>query len=278
MSNPPPSPLATPMPWDLVAPAYAEEIVPVFEQFAADALRLAAPARGSRIVDVACGPGTLAFLAAKAGHPVDALDFSPQMIEQLGAKKRATGDTLVTPQVGDGQALPYADATFGAGFSMFGLMFFPDRAAGFRELRRVLVPGARAVVSSWKRMEDNPVLAAMFGALRETLAKVLGPNAPKPGSAEMPLVTEDLCRTEMSAYFSDVEVHPITHAQKLASADEAWPSISRTMAPIVLMKKNLPPPAWAEVSAAADAAIKKAIGHGPPVFELPAWLTVGLTT
>ena len=277
MTNPPPSsPLATPLPWDLVAPAYAEEIVPVFEQFARDAIRLAAPAPGSRVVDIACGPGTLAFIAAEAGHAVDALDFSPQMIERLEARKRAIGDTHVRPQLGDGQALPYADATYGAAFSMFGLMFFPDRAAGFRELRRVLVPGARAVVSSWQRMEDNPVLAAMFGALRETMVKVLGPNAPKPGSAEMPLVTEELCRAEMSECFSDVEVHRVTHAQTLASADEAWPSISRTMAPIVLMKKNLPPPAWAEVSAAADAAIKRAMAGKPPVFELPAWLTVGV--
>lgn len=276
MSNPPSSPLTTPMPWDLVAPAYAEEIVPVFEQFAADAFRLAAPAPGARVVDVACGPGTLAFLAADAGHPVDALDFSPQMIERLAARKGAIGDTHVTPHVGDGQALPYADATFGAAFSMFGLMFFPDRAAGFRELRRVLVPGARAVVSSWTRLEDNPVLAAMFGALRETLSRVLGPNAPKPGSSEMPLVTEDLCRTEMSAYFSEVEVHPIAHTQTLASVDHIWPSFARTMAPLALLKKNLPPPAWAAVSDAADAAIRKAIGDGPPSATLPAWLTVGV--
>jgi len=39
-------------------------------------LRLAAPPAGSRIVDVACGPGTLSLLAAERGHSVDALDFS----------------------------------------------------------------------------------------------------------------------------------------------------------------------------------------------------------
>src|SRR5436190_855542 len=132
MSNPSPSPLANPASWDLVSSAYAEEIVPVFEQYVRDALRLAAPPPGSRVVDVACGPGTLSFIAAQAGHPVDALDFSPQMIEKLEARKRATG-AAITAVVGDGQALPYADATFGAAFSMFGLMFFPDRAAGFRE-------------------------------------------------------------------------------------------------------------------------------------------------
>lgn len=273
MSNP--SPVTLPQTWDLVAGAYAEEIVPVFEQYARDAVRLAAPAPGSRVVDVACGPGTLSFVAAAHGHPVDALDFSPQMIERLEAKKRATG-AQITAVVGDGQALPYADATFGAAFSMFGLMFFPDRAAGFRELRRVLVPGARAVVSSWTRLEDNPVLAAMFGALRETMGRLFGANAPKPGSGEMPLVTADLCRAEMSAVFADVEVHAITHAQTAASLDDMWPGIVRTMAPIALMKKSLPPDKWAEISAAAEAAIRKELGDKPPVMPLPAWVTVGV--
>lgn len=267
--------MATPVPWDLVASAYAEEIVPVFEQYARDAIRLAAPQSGARVVDVACGPGTLSFIAAEAGHPVDALDFSPQMIERLEARNR-TVKAPITTVVGDGQSLPYAHATFGAAFSMFGLMFFPDRAAGFRELRRVLAPGARAVVSSWKRMEDNPLLAAMFGALRETMGKVLGPAAPKPGSGEMPLVTEDLCRSEMSAAFSDVEVHAITHAQTAPSIDDVWPSIARTMAPIVLMKKNLPPDKWAAISEAADAAIRKEMAGKPPVIQLPAWVSVGV--
>jgi len=44
--------------------------------------------------------------------------------------------TGVTAQVADGQALPFADGEFEAAFSMFGLMFFPDRAKGFAELRR----------------------------------------------------------------------------------------------------------------------------------------------
>src|SRR4051812_2249152 len=72
-----PSPMGTPLPWNLVASAYANEIVPIFEQYASDALRLAAPSPGSRILDVACGPGTLSAVAAARGHQVDALDFSP---------------------------------------------------------------------------------------------------------------------------------------------------------------------------------------------------------
>ena len=250
----------------------------MFEPYARDALRLAAVPPGARILDVACGPGTLSMVAAQAGHPVDGIDFSPAMIERFEARRSALGVTRATARIGDGQALPFDDATFGAAFSMFGLMFFPDRAQGLRELRRVLVPGARGVIASWHRFEDSPVLAAMFGALRETMSKLLGPTAPMPGSKEMPLVTEDACRAEMSAAFSDVEVHRMVHARTYASAEAVWPSIERTMAPIAVIRKQLGEERWAPLSAAAGSAIRAAIGDDPPVVTLPAWLSVGVAS
>lgn len=269
------SPMSTPVPWDLVSSAYAVEVVPMFERYATDALRLAAPATGARIVDVACGPGTLAMLAAQHGHLVDAIDFSPAMIERFEARRLTLGLDNVTSKVGDGQALPFEDATYGAAFSMFGLIFFPDRAKGFAELRRVLQPGARAVVSSWPRLEDNPVLAAMFAAVRTEFARLV-PQAPPMGTAEMPLSTPELCKAEMSAAFAEVEVHEIRHTETYESAAAAWSSIERTMAPMVLMRRTLGDEKWAQISAAASAAIVRAIGDGAPEITMPAWLTVGV--
>ncbi|HEY5920697.1 MAG TPA: class I SAM-dependent methyltransferase [Kofleriaceae bacterium] len=266
------SPLAVPMPWDLVSSAYAEEVVPMFEAFAREALRLVAPPASSRIVDVACGPGTLSVLAAQDGHRVDALDFSPQMIDKLTARIAQLGISTITPQLGDGQALPYADATFDAGFSMFGLMFFPDRAKGFAELRRVLEPGAKALVSSWHPMDKIPVFTAMFGAIRETMSKVTG--APPPPDRPMPLTTVDECRTEMSASFADVAVHEFATTQEAPSTDALWESLTRTMAPIVLMKKNLGDK-FAAIDAAAREAMRAAIGSGPARLEMKAHFTVG---
>jgi SAM-dependent methyltransferase len=257
------------MPWDLVSGAYTEEVVPMFEGFAREALRIVAPPPKSRIVDVACGPGTLAVIAADAGHRVDALDFSPQMVERLTA--RAAG-LSITPQLGDGQALPYADAMFDAGFSMFGLMFFPDRAKGFAELRRVLRPGAKALVSSWHPMDKLPVFAAMFGAVREAMGKALG--VPPPPDRPSPLTTADECRGEMSAAFADVVVHEFATTQQAPSADALFDSLLRTMAPIVLMKKNLGDK-FAAVETAARAAMRGVLGGGPVEIEMKAHLTVG---
>lgn len=263
------------MPWNLVAAAYTAELVPSFEEFATDALRLAKPPIGARIVDVACGPGSLALLAAQAGFTVDALDFSTAMIEKLEARKAAAGIANVTAQVGDGQALPYADGTFAAGFSMFGLMFFPDRAKGFAELRRVLAPGARAVIGSWTRIEDVPAMQAMFLSLRSSMKILLGDAAPPPGNQEMPLSTEDLCRAEMSASFADVEVHRVTHPQHFPSSDAFFGQLERTMAPLVLMRQRLGEERWMTIATNAKEAIRGVLGAGPVDVGLTALLSVG---
>jgi len=264
-----PSPLTTPMPWNLVANAYEVDTMPILEPFSRRALELIDPAAGARVIDVACGPGTLSVLAAQRGCRVDALDFSPVMIERLEARLHAGDITNVAPHVGDGQALPFEPATFAAGFSMFGLMFFPDRAKGFAELRRVLAPGGRALVSSWTPMDDHPVMGAMF----ESVFRALG--QPRPNVPTVLGTAED-CRAEMSASFADVEVHRVEGAQDAPSAREMWGAIVRSMAPIALLRKSIGEAAWtAKVDPVVIAALEGVLGTGKVTLEMTALLTVG---
>jgi SAM-dependent methyltransferase len=251
------------MSWDLVAAAYADEVTPAFGHYAREALRLADVPPGSSIVDVACGPGTFALVAADAGHEVEALDFSPQMIAQLAAREQPR----VRARVGDGEALPYADASFAAAVSLFGVIFFPDRAKGFAELRRVLRPGARAVVSSWPQNEVSPVIAAVLGAIGE----ITGQRGP----IEMPpLASEDAYREEMGAAFDAIEVHRITGVQRFAAVDEVWRSFTRTFAPLVLLRPRLGE-RWNQLDEAGAAAVARAIGGGPPELVMTALMAVG---
>src|SRR5262245_60640848 len=106
-SPPPVSPLATPEPWTLVADAYAAELLPLFEPFSRDALRLAELPPSPRIADVATGPGTLALMAAESGATVSALDFSESMIVQLRRRAADARVAGIEAEVGDGQALPF---------------------------------------------------------------------------------------------------------------------------------------------------------------------------
>lgn len=262
------SPLASPAPWDLVAPAYTDFTAGLLETFSARALELVAPAPGSRIVDVACGPGTLSMLAARRGISVDALDFSPNMIASLESRKAREPDgSRITPRIGDGQALPYDDATFDGGFSMFGLMFFPDRAKGLAELRRVLKPGAKAAISSWPQLDEIPIFGAIFG----TIHRLVMPDAPRPQAV---LSTEAQCRAEMSAAFSDIEVISHDTRQSYESPRELWDVVQRTTAPIAFLKSKVADK-WQPISDAVIAAITQISGEGPGTLPISGWITVG---
>src|SRR5262249_12459284 len=99
--------LASPEAWDLVADAYTTELLPIFERFSRDALRLAALPTSARVLDAAAGPGTLALLAAASGARVSAIDFSPAMIAQLRRRAAAAGLSGIDARLGDGQVLPF---------------------------------------------------------------------------------------------------------------------------------------------------------------------------
>jgi ubiquinone/menaquinone biosynthesis C-methylase UbiE len=264
-----PSPLASPGPWDLVSAAYAEEVVPVFTRYAEDALSRARVGRGQVVLDVAAGPGTLTLLAARRGARVHAIDFSRGMVETLRARALGEGITGVEAQIGDGQALPFEDATFDAAFSMFGLMFFPDRVRGFREMRRILRTNAPAVVSSWQPLEEQPVLAEVFRAIRDHL-----PGIPF-GTNKAPLGLASEYLDEMGqAGFRGIEVHEVTHAFDAPSAEHFWELSVRSNAAIVVLKEKLGEK-WAGLDVAMRERLCARCGNGPLQIAMAANLAIG---
>jgi SAM-dependent methyltransferase len=269
VSDPTPGPLSSPLAWNLVARGYVEVNGPQFETYAADALRLAELRCSDRVLDVATGPGSLALLAAPQVERVDALDFSSGMLEQLRARMTQRGVANVFPQEGDGQALPYEHASFDAAFSMFGLMFFPDRAAGFRELARVLRPGGRAVVSSWKPMDHVPVLVAVFEALRQEL-----PALPFP-QGKGPLSDPDDFRAEMSAAGFQVEIHEAVHPLEAETLEAFWTGLRRSFAPLVLLEDKMGP-AFEAVAEGIYRRLREQFGEGEVRMRMPAWLARGV--
>lgn len=263
------SPLSTPAPWNLVAADYAEDLAPLFSSYAADALHLAQLTPGARVLDVAAGPGTLACLAARAGARTTTIDFSQAMVDRLAARSAAEGLTIDV-RVGDGQALPFGEGAFEAAFSMFGLIFFPDRARGFRELFRVLVPSGVAVVSSWVPVGRVPIMEAMFATIAELLP------GPAQGSSKGPLATPDDCRAEMGAAgFTAVRVEEVTYGSRHASMAALWDFSVRTAAPLALLRESLGASAWAELSAGVLERLVERFGEGPQDMALPANLLSG---
>ena len=263
------NPLATAEPWDLVADAYTAEALPHFEVFARAAWAAAAPPPAAFVVDVAAGPGTLGLLAAAAGARVAAVDFSEEMTARFRARAEERGlGAACDIRVGDGQRLPFSDGAFDAAFSLFGLMFFPDRQAGFRELRRVSKPGAPAVVSSW-----IPFLGP-FGALMQVVKELI-PGLPL-GGGKPPLSDPDDIRREMlEAGFSSVTVEPVAHDLTAPSFDAFWDSMERTNAPLVLIRHRVGQARWAELAPRIRERVRAALGEGPLVISRGAYLGIG---
>lgn len=275
MTNPavppsPPGPLASSAAWDLVAKGYAAEASDVMLPFTRHAIALARPAADAHVLDVAAGSGMLSLEIARSVQRVDALDFSDLMLAELNQRREALGITNVFARAGDGQNLPYADNTFDAAFSMFGLMFFPDRLRGFSELFRVCKPGAPIVVSSWAPVDQSPLMMLMFGALRAA-----EPQRAAPHTNWLSLENPELFHREMEqAGFHDVDVKPFTNEVPIESAERYWDVTVRASAPLALLKQRLGPEEWTRQERLAKEYIGSVV-KGPSTFGTTAFLGFG---
>lgn len=268
---PQPSLLAQPGPWNTIAAGYVADLLPIFALYARDAIALGRLPARAHVLDVAAGPGTLSLQVAAAAERVVAVDFAEAMVAQLRRRAAEAGIGNVEIHQADAQSLPFADASFDAAFSMFGLMFFPDRAAGFRELARVLRPGRHAVVSSWAPLDQVPLMAALFDTLRACL-----PGLPF-AAGKGPLADVEEFRLEMAdAGFREVEIHTTAHRNAYPSMRAFWESNVRSSAPVALLKQKLAPAEWEALSKELVARLENEFGAGPVEIHWPARLGVGV--
>ena len=114
-------------------------------------LRLAGPLQGRSVLDVGCGDGTLALVAARHGAArVAGCDPDPRMIARARAQA-ARGAAPIELAVARAQALPFADGSFDVVTCITVLAFVADAAGAVREMARVLRPGGRLVVGDLGR-------------------------------------------------------------------------------------------------------------------------------
>jgi SAM-dependent methyltransferase len=242
MSEQPSNPLASPEPWNLVAGGYEEITRKTLEKYSRSGLAMLSYGPQTRVVDVACGPGTTTLLLAPHVKQVSCLDFSAAMLDQLHRNVAAIGATNVEIFHGDGQELPFGEGTFDVGVSMFGLMFFPNRSKGFAELHRVLVPGGQVLVSSWAPSDQSPLMRTVLAALQPDDAP------PQPMGRLSGLEDRDLFETEMrAAGFTDIHIRPVTHGVTVDDVNRFWEETVRAMAPITLLKRNSTATEWKQI-------------------------------
>jgi len=162
-----------------------------------------------RVLDVTAGNGNATLAAARRGCTVTSTDYVISLLER-GAERARAERLEVTFQAADAEALPFADASFDAAVSTFGVMFTPDHAKSAAELARVVRPGGRIGLANWT---PDSLVGRMF--------KVLGRYVPPPPGVQAPSLwgTEAHVRALFGHTAAKVQTTPCHFAFRYRSAE-----------------------------------------------------------
>ena len=242
-------------------------------------LDLAQLGLGARVLDVGAGTGEPALSAAARVGPTGAVlatDISDNTLAFAGREARARGlsEAAFRTQVMDGEHLSVADASFDVALSRLGLIYFPDRVRGLTEMRRVLVPGGRAVVASYTTPEANGFFSITIRIIRRRVQlPAPSPGLPGPFSLGEQVVMEQAYR---QAGFRLSETHVVTAPLRLPSAAVCAQFERESFGALQQMLRGLPEheqlEAWEEIEQALH---QFEVPHG---FEAPSELRVGVGT
>lgn len=136
---------------------YDTYLVPlIFEAYANDLAKRATALAPETILETAAGSGVVtramaSRLAAEARYIVT--DLNQPMLDHAASKQGS--DNRISWRQADALNLPFDDATFDAVVCQFGVMFFPDRVAGYAEARRVLKPSGSFFFNVWDKIAAN---------------------------------------------------------------------------------------------------------------------------
>lgn len=152
---------------------YEHNLVPaLLDGWAADLVATVAPARGARVLDLACGTGVVTRHAARLvggrGH-ISGTDCNPAMLAVAREVSRDV-EARVTWDQADATDLPYGDQTFDAVFCQHGLQFFAAPDVALAEMHRVTADGGRMGVATCRPLAHQPGYAVLV----DTLARHVG--------------------------------------------------------------------------------------------------------
>ena len=149
----------------------AEQLFPA-TQAAIESARISP---GERVVDVGCGTGNAALLAAERGATVTGIDPAQRLLDVAAAQASERG-LDVTFELGEAASIPLPDGSADVVLSVFGAIFAPDPKDAADEMVRVLAPEGRMLLVAWI---PGGAISQAVRLNRETVAEILG--EPPPG-------------------------------------------------------------------------------------------------
>jgi ubiquinone/menaquinone biosynthesis C-methylase UbiE len=231
----------------------------LFAPYAEHLARRAAAQSPRSVLEIAAGTGivTRALHAALPGTTIVATDLNNGMMAHAATRLTAAN---VTWQQADAMLLPFGDASFDLVICQFGVMFFPDRVASFREARRVLARGGHYLFTMWASIEHSPLAAIVARAAAEAF-----PNDPPSFLTRTPYGHGDPAVTEAelrAAGFTHVEITTVDAPSRAASADD--PAIGFCLGtPLRSEIESRDPARLTAVTESAARAVAARYGDGP---------------
>ncbi|TIU63802.1 MAG: methyltransferase domain-containing protein, partial [Mesorhizobium sp.] len=189
------------------------------------------------------------------------------------AASRQGPDSRITWRQADALKLPFNDAAFDLVCCQFGAMFFPDRAAAYREAKRVLKPGGHFLFSVWDRIEENIFADDVTNAL----ARIF-PHDPPRFLARTPhgYHDKDLIRSDLAAAgFSDVAID--TRAEQSRASSPRVPAVAYCQG--TLLRNEIEAREAGSLASATDyaeAAIAETHGRGAVAAKIQAHFIVAV--
>jgi ubiquinone/menaquinone biosynthesis C-methylase UbiE len=232
----------------------------LFDPYAVDLVARLPVQDGMRVLEIACGTGvvTRRLVERLEGRgSIVATDLNEAMF--ACARKGLPGPRDPKWRHADGTSLPFESRSFDAVLCQFGLMFFPDKAAGAREAFRVLRPGGLYLLNVWDAIEHNPVPRIAH----DTIATFFPKDPPVfytvPFSYHDPAVLESLLR---DAGFADVRCERVAReGQSPSAAEAALGLIEGNPVYGEIMQRR--PEALEEIKAAMAARLARDLGDHP---------------
>jgi ubiquinone/menaquinone biosynthesis C-methylase UbiE len=189
------------------AELYEQYAVPyVLGPWAPELVELAALRRGERVLDLACGTGVVARLAAPRVGPtgqVIGMDLNAGMLTVARTLPQPSSGPAIVWVEESATAMGLPDRSIDVVLCQQGLQFFPEKLAALREMHRVLVPGGRVLLSVWK--SAGPYNIAVGDALERHVGTE---TATKYRASRVVPDAEDLHRLLVEAGFRDVHIRP----------------------------------------------------------------------
>jgi SAM-dependent methyltransferase len=189
------------------------------------------PQPGERWLDVATGTGGVAVRAARAGARVTGSDYAAPLIET--ARRLAAEEGLaIQYDVGDAEQLPYGDASFDIVSSSFGVMFAPDQVRATGELARVIRPGGRLGLATWR---PDGSIGDFFHLVSE-----FQPPLPEEAGHPLDWGREEHVRELLGDAF-DLEFADGVTFETGTSGEEIWERFVTSFGPLKVLSDSLEP-------------------------------------